>query len=563
MGRRVAACGALVATVAMPIGCAASTDDDVAPAVAALAAATDCRDGRVLCGRACVDMATDSGHCGACDNRCRGRSTCLAGACTSGTEPLGPGPLAPTVDWVGQISGGDPATVCSVDTEGYPERCLTGGGARMTLSHGNDDFNWADSAYNWSAARTTIPVRSPASAACGCSGSCNCALVGDAWATTSGGTGLEYLSMMMRRSSDGQKFIAIAATEPSNIDDNVWTFPATYIPQSADTDGPAMHFDPAGSRLWLADRPNSTFAFRLFLFYPCGYGQPGSSACPLASGFPVNVVASGINGHANVIANPCTGHAIALWNEPDPSLTMGDYRIRIAFYNTSGVEVGTRFTIANGLRWDNNTSCGCGGTGHLCKCDACGDAGCMRVFPRVHASVKYLPGGECRLIVAYDSTGTASDTHSYEKANFALIDISPESAPSVLLRRRSSMYWFPRNEFEGTVSLNQYTNGCGFFYYRQLGGDPCTTQYLGQVNTNLCQDPRTFVGPFTPNFRTIRFSNVAGLGDYVGIVRAGLSSGVLFPSWSEPIATSDTGCLTTCSDGTRYSMRVMGARITP
>jgi MYXO-CTERM domain-containing protein len=46
-----------------------------------------CGDGSTGCGSDCVDLRSNSLHCGACDNVCGDEEACVAGVCTAGTTP--------------------------------------------------------------------------------------------------------------------------------------------------------------------------------------------------------------------------------------------------------------------------------------------------------------------------------------------------------------------------------------------------------------------------------------------------------------------------------------------
>jgi len=193
----------------------------------------------------------------------------------------------------------------------------------------------------------------------------------------------------------------------------------------------------------------------------------------------------------------------------------------------------------------------------------------MRMMPRVHAAVRYVAAtATCRLALAWDSSSTAWDGHTYFKSNMAIVDVTNEAIPFLIRAPQSSSPTsLPQNEFEGTVTLNKWNAGFGWFYYQQANANPCQTRFLGQTNANYGDGSLSSIGPFTPNFPTVNFANVHGLGDYVGIVRGGLApaaGGYLFPSWAEPVVTS---CITTnaCPGPpiVYYSDRVMGAMVTP
>ena len=64
------------------IGCAADGSAGSADGVSAGACAPACASGQTNCGGVCVNTQTDTDHCGACNNACKGKMICVAGNCT-------------------------------------------------------------------------------------------------------------------------------------------------------------------------------------------------------------------------------------------------------------------------------------------------------------------------------------------------------------------------------------------------------------------------------------------------------------------------------------------------
>lgn len=499
----------------------------------------------------CVDLEASTSNCGSCGHQCAAAgAACTGGTCSDEVAVLGSfaGPI--------QITGGSPTTTCIGGNEAVPEYSLTAGDADFAVAYNpqadpqGSEANWADAWPSAWGGGCNVPVATAYS------------IRGDPWTTTSGGTGLFYFSYLLNNPSPpGGNSIGIAATTPNNLDVCAFTFPATSINPSVTTsDGPAIYFDPAAANLWVAEYRIGV-GFLLYLLSPCNFGQPGSSGCPIKSGFPVTF-ATATAGHPNVIVNPCTGHAIVPYHD-------NGWDVRIRFYTATGSAVGSNFLVDALPPGGANTNCNgssCAGVGTICKCTGvnsgdCGSNGCMRMWNRVHASVK-VNGTQCLLALSYESPETASDGNLYEKGHWSIVNITNESAPSLITTRDSSASSFVRNEFEPTVSFNAYTNGFGFFFYRQANNNPCTTQFLGYTNVNLGQGAVTYAGPFTPNFPTMRFATALGLGDYVEIVRRGLPGGYLFPSWNEPVALNP-GLFCRACQGVEYSNRAMAARVTP
>jgi len=167
-----------------------------------------CRVGLVLCKSECFDIATDTNNCGACGHTCLPNETCVRGECgyglvTSSTVASPPPTPSSTVhvlptsggiaqravvDPPTQISGGSPGTTCIKDHfEGYPERPVNSGDAKLFAGYHQDRNNWASAWDSWGTAIRSTPRVSDRSVA------------GDAWATTSGYSGLEYVSYVLNQ----------------------------------------------------------------------------------------------------------------------------------------------------------------------------------------------------------------------------------------------------------------------------------------------------------------------------------------------------------------------------
>jgi hypothetical protein len=147
------------------------------------------------------------------------------------------------------------------------------------------------------------------------------------------------------------------------------------------------------------------------------------------------------------------------------------------------------------------------------------------------------------------------------KAALDIVDITNESSPFRARRWISSSASSTWNDFAPTVSVNDFTENVGWFMYRQRNGDPCDTIYDGAVDSAMALSSLAYGGVLSGPFPSITFGMTYGLGDYVGIVKRGLPGGYLYPSWSEPVASS-AACPVTCN-GTSYSLGTFAARVLP
>lgn len=105
-----------------------------------------CAPGRVLCGLECVDLTTDTAHCGGCGVRCTGSQSCVAGRCVAGTRA---GALCTMPDLMGGVdTAACGATLRCLPTNTTPwcslecvdnasqvtERAMCGGGSSTCLT---------------------------------------------------------------------------------------------------------------------------------------------------------------------------------------------------------------------------------------------------------------------------------------------------------------------------------------------------------------------------------------------------------------------------------------------
>jgi hypothetical protein len=516
----------------------------------------------VACGASCRDLATDVQNCGACGRACLTGQGCNQGLCGMVITPafeFGP---------IQQLSTGIPADECVPANEGVPARSFSNSqpGAGTTdvfISYQSRPIggttrnfnNWASSWNNW---RTT-PQQTPVAA--------NTESSADAWATSHGGTGLEYVAAHGATNGSASNCLAIGAATRSNLQTNNFSppgFPLTCVePSNAAwrVDGPAIYFDPGANNLYAAyaEVPNGVGSLtgKAYGFINCA-GTPGGGSCPISWKITTN---GSLIGHNNVIVNPCTRHPIFL----DRSAS----GVHMHIFDTAGTLI-KNFTVAN-VSYNKNSNCGgapCGaGNNMICKCTGvasndCGTAGCAEVAPRVHASAKYDSiTGKCYVYLGYDRSCAASNGNTYMKAAMSIVDVTAEANPTVVVTRQASPCTAAHNEFNTRVSAHYFARDAGFFYYRQRDGDACQTYIGAQVDENLAITSITNAGYLTGPFPTMRHDLTRGLGHYSSsLYQFQLPGGWLFDSWSEPVATN-IAC-TSCQ-GTNYTLSIRGTRIKP
>lgn len=517
-----------------------------------------CELGLTACGSDCVDIASDPQHCGSCGAPCSPGVACVEGACGDSIVALG-GTEVSTVE----VSAGSPDTTCTWHNEAYPELSAWAGDAEFFGGHnrtvGSYNYNWG---YQWNLWGLGAWIPAPVGHT----------YKGDPWATTSGLTGLNYVSYLANNGVTN--VTAIAAGYPDDIDNGIWEFTSIVDPEVSDSDGPAMHFDPSSDQLWVVDVDLGDSEVQLYSFHPCTGGAPGSASCPLRAG-PIIVQSGGNFGHANVITNPCTDHAIVAYRTlPDSA---GYHQIWLGIYDSAGTLIDTK-KVATGLRWERNDQCpdstsGCVGfpnphPGYICKCEGPESGGCrspsashsdwdcMRWFPRVHMSVRGIWPAECRLAIGYDDTAQASDGHNYFKSHYQIYNIEDETDFTHRVTLDSNPDSTPGNDFGGLVSFNEFSASFGFFFYRQRFNDPCDTAFVGRADESYGEGAMPMVAAIG------HFPTFSWLGDYVGIVRRGLPGGYLFATWAEPIITSGGSPCPMCL-GDRWSNRIRGVRVHP
>ena len=152
-----------------------------------------CRPGLTACGRSCRDLGKDPSHCGACGASCPGGG-CFSGSCAPvalpGATTARSAPIALTPDLLAGWM------------EAYPERSLNGGPANAGAALWLGYFSASrDTRYtvgtSWSSWRIAGPPLRPAQSERVCAWA-------DPWATSSGLTGLEYLSFLTWPKEAGQ-----------------------------------------------------------------------------------------------------------------------------------------------------------------------------------------------------------------------------------------------------------------------------------------------------------------------------------------------------------------------
>lgn len=487
-----------------------------------------CRPGLVACHGRCVDVAGDPRHCGGCNTVCPAGLECDRGLCGKHPAPL---PY--------EIDGASAGSNCVEASEGYPERSINNPGdldmpfqvacpAGHTCSLPAFPYNHGTAWNSWQACYPSFSVGIDSSIG---------VVTSDSWATTSGNTQREYVSIIATPSGTTNSCIGIADISESNLNGGTCAVPGTWNDQvkcatTAHTgiaDGPSVNYDIGGSNLFAVENnappaPPATGGdktIRLDIFKACGAGSPGNStACPITTAD--HCVQGSVAGcddandaveHATVTVNPCTHHAIVGYRNPATG------KVSLAFYDANGTKItGSPFTVAT-TNLAQTSACSfdslhledkiprCGGSG-----TDCGDTtGCMRLASKVHVAPKYRStNGHCYALVAFDSScasGTPSATHM--RSNFGVVDLGSSTTtefatgyPSVVASYISAACNTSNNQDDfGSISTaSGYTQAVGWFYYHQPS-DPCHTYFVGWTDTDtgltsMTALPSAIAGPF-------------------------------------------------------------------
>jgi hypothetical protein len=507
-----------------------------------------CAPGLVACGKRCVNLALDARHCGTCGTKCGPSKSCIAGICGGGMEKDPPF----------EIDGADAPHTCTAANEGYPEASLTappGPGAQVFIEYqhklgSQGSTNWAFTPTNWNSSYYDVPST-------GVPG-------GDSWATSSGYTQLEYVSNIF--TDAGGNCVGVAATSASTMQlgPSYWQYPMTCATAQTSglQDGPAITYDEGGMSFWIVDTEGAPAAAVLKIFPNCT-GRPGDPSTCLQQ--YTKTVDAAVLHHATVTVNPCTHNAIVAYRT-----TAG--KVQLKFYSTAGGVGRTTFVVDGSAPFAANAGCPSGtiaacGTTQECFIPDLGGGwpDCARLASKVHVATKQS-AGVCYAYVAYDSSYTSSsDAKTYMRANFAIVNVTNEQSPSLVIptMRYPTSTSAQYNAFGSVSTASYYTDSVGWFYYKQGStsgvNDPCNTYYQGQTNNSLGTS-----GTWTDQFldshiKTLRLNGA----DYVGIVRRGLPGGYFFPTWHRAVGTtaSGDGCATCL--GASHTLAIYASRIIP
>jgi hypothetical protein len=521
-----------------------------------------CRPGLVACGKRCVDLVNDPHYCGTCGNKCSSGLGCVAGVC-GGPKLKDPLPFP--------IDGADAPHTCTASNEAYPEASLNAPpaeGARFFVQFqhklgSGGSTNWAATPTLWSSYYYDTP-HLPGTPA------------GDSWATSSSYTGLEYVSDIFHVGVSNH-CVGIAATDALTMSYGgpPWPYPmGCATPQTSYLqDGPSIHYDEAGTTLWVVstDQPGASAQPVLRIFPNCGQGAPGGAQCALGTTVTVD---NNLMGHATATVNPCTHHAIVAYRTTVPNVRFGT-RIRLKFYDSSGLAIGSPYDVEVGSSFGTATGC----TGAVSGVPACGvgeeckipDAGggpapdCARVASKVHVATK-LSGGQCYAYIAYDSNFLGVfDGKTHMRANFAIVNITSETSPvlAVPIMRHPSDTGAQYNSYGSICTASAYTNSVGWFYYSDSDvfgySNPCSTSYEGKTNTNLGISGSWTDQTLDSGFPALKLNGA----DYVGIIKRGLPGGSLFPSWHRAITTEGVGYGCTSCQGLTYTLTTYATEVVP
>jgi hypothetical protein len=512
-----------------------------------------CRPGLTACGRVCRDLAKDPANCGACGSTCGGPA-CYAGTCAPPVATAPTPPLQLTDFGAGWL-------------EAYPERSLNGGpanaGAALWLGYfsGSRDTRYTvgASATSWRLAGPPLrPVQSE-----------NACAWSDPWASSSGLTGLEYVSFLTWPKEAGQcvhkSCIGVGAATGEGLASGSWQYPLACLnPTNEAADGQTIHYDAGAPTLWATANSSKGF-FYLYAAPNCVGGPPGGPTCQLAELTPgpqpslhrdltdaahFRGHAPHVFGHTNVAVNPCTHHAVAPYRVQEGNPAQIPAEIRLAFVEANGV-VNTA-VVHRGDSWQGNDRCadGTAPPDAVCGCAGCGAH--MRVVPRVHVATKYDASYDrCFAYLAYEVVDTTRSPRRFQ-AKLSIVDITHENDTRVVRdivmdRHGDGQTMLP------TVAVSDFNRDVGFFFYED-DGTHCHTRYIGLVDDDLMLSKQRWVTMSTGTFPNLSF------GDYVATIENGLQGGDLLPTWNEavPGAAGPFKC-----GGTSWRISAMTSRVHP
>jgi hypothetical protein len=429
-------------------------------------------------------------------------------------------------------------------------------------------FNWGYGAMNWHTPAYNVPVDASVF---------GFLPSGDAWASTSGHTGLESISNILRRDSPLAFCIGVATTDSYSMTagpagwSSAWPFRCITPQTSYIQDGPAIHYDSGGNGFWAVSSDFSVPAQITLRSFPNCHGAPGTAACPQQAAVAVDTY---FERHATVTVNPCTHHAVVAYRH-DPA-ALG--QIFLKFYRNDGTPVGNPFAVDGAAPFQQTQLCTayaqpkgmvprCGDMDNYTDCSTDG-AGCANLTSKVHVTTKASwTDGQCYAYVAYDSNFNNVFTGvRHMRANLAVVNITSETAPFLAastLRYPSNLDVF--DAFGSTSSANEFTDGVGWFFYSQSNAegysDPCQTSYIAFTH------PDRGLGPswtWSSNVLDDGFPTLRTYGaDYVGIVKRGFPGGILLPTWHRPVVSTGTNYGCVMCGGTKYSRGIFAEQVTP
>jgi len=391
-------------------------------------------------------------------------------------------------------------------------------------------------------------------------------IIGDAWSGTHGGTGREYASFF------NSVCVSVAATTSALLKMNTWDIAAECVHPSvapARADGPALQPDLGAHAIYITYAEVGTILRPAVLlrYAPClGMGVPrfdDSLNCPFEWGRRDG----NMDRHSNVVVNPCTHHPILLYRRDPIDFGLIDGTI----FDTKS-NIVTRLVIDESAPIVPNSNCGgvsCDAFGDVCRCNGntndCREPGarspCLDLAPRVHAATRYEPEtGQCLMYVAYDYSRTV-DGDSFIKSRMKVFDITDEANVAELRLIESTDPGAKEqafNDFNATVLVDFFSPRVGFFFYRQEGGEPCTTSYRGTISSDDAISRQEIILSAS-SFPSVAFNFADGLGHYVegsDFTRPHR----LFPVWSQPLIVQEpcVSCM-----GQNFSLVSMGSEVTP
>jgi len=510
-------------------------------------------------------LLIDPTSCGACGHACEPGEICDEGLCfdPEAAPSSVVGPSQYTIDPSILIDAA--GATCATNNEAHAAQSQPNADTDLYVAYqrsGGSDLglnNWGTAWNSWD---NNLHYPSVAT---------NYFTLGDPWATVSPSQSLSYVSYLASDDGGATKCVGIGATSGTNLDNSIWTYPVTCIdPAVTNSDGPAIYWDRNTSDdLWAVETRGGNQVV-LSALTDCNSGQPGGANCPVMW---TQTMTNNAVGHATVSVSTCgdPNLAVVAYRENDDDIWLAmQYSMEVApilapiYFKLDDLPFEQSSDCANAIGCTTNSQvpkCS-----NICGSD-CGPAGCWAINPKPQVVARYdTTTSKCYAYVVYSySAGPATDGETYFKTRMKIVDltnVSYLSPPVVVKTYDSHTAATVGNDFSGMVSARPSgSRNVGFFWYRQVGGDPCNTIIQGKINAAGGLASMTLVNVTTNGFKSINTSFTGGMGHYITAIENGISGGYLYPTWAVPNGRANANC--TMCQGSPYQIRIAGTRVLP